>query len=279
MSTTKHSAFHPTIGHTPDTAVYTQAPVTAAAAEVPIDKSAPRSALHSPLHSVKFAQEPAVVLQRSPSASSISSVASDSCSSRSESPTPPPTRRRASLLSSFEKKLQLAPPLAEESAKPPISRATDWFNHGLGIMAEQRDGAGGIGGVGAAYYGTTEWFMRTTQCRVMVEESSHRVFHPLETAPLIAPAHSALSVSVETPLSHALRTMHERNVDALALYAMEQEYTPDTDEVVEKPVYRGIVNIMDVLNYIVGCLTDSSDTVVDPDALFEKQVGDLLGKT
>ncbi|KAJ3041641.1 hypothetical protein HDV00_008918 [Rhizophlyctis rosea] len=151
-------------------------------------------------------------------------------------------------------------------------RTIDWFNKGLTFtMAGESQRLGGSG-----------WFLKTTECKTLVDECEKRVLDPLQTAAINSPSPSSLSVSVEVPLGHALRLMRERNNAALALYALEQEYTPDTDEVTDKPVYRGIVNILDILSYIVGCLTsDTSDDAppVDPDALFAKQIGDLLGKT
>ncbi|KAJ3047029.1 hypothetical protein HK097_000286 [Rhizophlyctis rosea] len=152
-------------------------------------------------------------------------------------------------------------------------RTIDWFNKGLSFSTTAAGESQRLGG--------SEWFLRTTECRVLVEECEKRVLDPLQTAPINSPSPSSLSVSVEVPLSHALRLMRERNTGALALYAVEQEYTPDTDEVTEKPVYRGIVNILDILSYVIGALSDTNEDAppIDPDALFEKQIGDVLGKT
>ncbi|KAJ3075819.1 hypothetical protein HK102_005526, partial [Quaeritorhiza haematococci] len=73
------------------------------------------------------------------------------------------------------------------------------------------------------------------------------------------------SVSCETSLLSALRILQEGDLDALLVTDMETMYRPDTDELVQRTLYKDVLTVRDLLAVLVcrGTKTSSLSTLLN----------------
>ncbi|KAJ3197088.1 hypothetical protein HK101_006050 [Irineochytrium annulatum] len=121
----------------------------------------------------------------------------------------------------------------------------------------------------AAYWSTSAtpvgsfaFFLRTTSIRAMINHSCH------QSADRSKCPRRAISISVDSTVSHALKVMASRDVTAVSLHSIERAYCPESDELMEEEQFRGMLNILDILRYAIERSESvDTDTLSDTDIL------------